>query len=305
MQQGIAPMSHHIPATKATATALGLALCASETWLNVEAVAHVEGWMSSLVAATAIASIAAAAALPMAERAAKSGHITKAFGLILFFIVMAGFAFTTSTARVGGKHDGEVAATQGDNTRAKLAADAYAAAQKVEKAECEKGRTSRCRKAEKATAEARTKLAAAPTEKTEDSMAVRVAAILPISADTVQTYQPLLLPTAFLLGGFLFLALGLAPRKRQPANRMDQEPEQPAPAEISSEAAAYQWMLDRLLAAPGRQLTASGRELATMAGVAPATFAKWQRRWIEDGKIVTVRAGNKTCFSLPRLRSVG
>jgi hypothetical protein len=39
------------------------------------------------------------------------------------------------------------------------------------------------------------------------------------------------------------------------------------------EADAYRWLIDGILASSGRKLTASGRELATLAGIAPATFA--------------------------------
>jgi hypothetical protein len=112
------------------------------------------------------------------------------------------------------------------------------------------------------------------------------------------------LPPGLQLGGFLLLALGLAPGKPQADVWSRQPPAEAAPTAITTEAEAYRWLLDRILASPGRQLTASGRELATLAGVAPATFANWLKRWGAEKKIAAVRSGNKTVFTLPKVRQV-
>jgi hypothetical protein len=98
-----------IPLMKFVATGVGLALCGVDTWLNAEHIAHVEGWASSLVAAVVVASIGASAALPLAERAAKTRQAAKAVGLALFFVVMVAFSFCASVERIGGKRDGETA----------------------------------------------------------------------------------------------------------------------------------------------------------------------------------------------------
>ena len=49
----------------------------------------------------------------------------------------------------------------------------------------------------------------------EDPGAERLAAVLGIQQASVALYSPLLLPLGLELGGFIFLALGLAPRRRE------------------------------------------------------------------------------------------
>ncbi|WP_125461789.1 MULTISPECIES: hypothetical protein [Rhodomicrobium] len=50
-----------------------------------------------------------------------------------------------------------------------------------------------------------------------DPGAERLAAVLGIDAGDVRLYLPLILPLGLELGGFIFLALGLAPRRREDA----------------------------------------------------------------------------------------
>lgn len=202
-----------IPLTKIVATGIGLALCGVEVWLNAEHIAHTEGWASSLVAAVIAASIGAAAALPLAERAAKSRQTAKAAGLTIFFALMVAFSFTASVDRVGGRRDGETAAARGDNARVALLREGYEAAKKTAMAECATGQGRRCRAAEDAENKARDALAAKPAERVEDSMALRISSALPfVTAADVELYQPLVLPLGLQLGGFLMLALGLSPK---------------------------------------------------------------------------------------------
>lgn len=73
---------------------------------------------------------------------------------------------------------------------------------------------------------------------------------------------------------------------------------------VGSDAEAHRWLVDRILAAPGRKLTTTGRELALLSGVPASTFAKRLNEWRAEGKIVTARFGNRTVFSLPHLRQV-
>jgi hypothetical protein len=205
------------PVMKIVATGVGVALCGVEVWLNAEHIAHVEGWASSLVAAVIVASIGAAAALPLAERAAKAKQMAKSIGLALFFLLMVAFSFTASVDRVGGRRDSETASARGDNTRVVLLREGYEAAKKTAAAECASGQGKKCRAAEEAVAKAREALASKPTERVENSMAVRISAALPfITATDVELYQPLVLPLGLQLGGFLMLALGLSPRRAEP-----------------------------------------------------------------------------------------
>jgi hypothetical protein len=203
------------PHDKIAAVIAAVPLIVAETALNAEHLAQAEGWMSTLVLGAVGATLAAAAALPIAERAAVRGYWLKAIGLGLFFATMLAFSFTTSVSRVGSKMDGEIAEAGSHNGKLILAGDAYHAAQEAQKTECATGRGSRCRDAEKATGAARLALAAAPAPKTEDAMTRRLASVTGLSKETVQLYQPLLFPLALQWGGFMFLAYGLAPRRKE------------------------------------------------------------------------------------------
>jgi hypothetical protein len=209
---------------KVAATLAAIPLIAAETGLNAEHLAHSEGWMSTLVAGAIGATLAAAAALPIAERAMTKGYWLKAAGLMAFFLIMLAFSFTTSVGRVGAKVDSDAAGARGHNAHLELAKQAYAAAQATQAAECKSGRGPRCRDAEKAVTAARIALQAAPAAKAEASMETRLAAATGLSIETVALYQPLLFPLALQLGGFFFLAYGLAPPR-------DEAPKQVEPAE--------------------------------------------------------------------------
>jgi hypothetical protein len=214
---------------KVAATLAAVPLIAAETGLNAEHLAHSEGWMSTLVAGAIGATLAAAAALPIAERAMTKGYWLKASGLTAFFLIMMAFSFTTSVGRVGAKADGDAAGARGHNARLEIAKQAYAAAQATQAAECKSGRGPRCRDAEKAVTAARVALQAAPAAKAEASMETRLAAATGLSIDTVALYQPLLFPLALQLGGFFFLAYGLAPR-REARSEPARPVKAPAPA---------------------------------------------------------------------------
>jgi hypothetical protein len=213
----MASHTNNIPLMKFVATGTGLALCGVEVWLNAEHIAQTEGWASSLVAAVTVASIGAAAALPLAERAAKARQLAKAIGLAFFFLLMAAFSFTASVDRIGSKRDNETVAARSGNKRVRLVQEAYDAAKKTAGAECANGQTKACRAAQQAVKQARESLSAKPEERIENSMAKRISAALPfLTAEDVELYQPLILPLGLQLGGFLMLALGFSPRHVEP-----------------------------------------------------------------------------------------
>lgn len=205
--------SKHTPFDKVAATLAALPLIAAETALNAEHLAHAGGWLSTLVAGAIGATIAAAAALPIAERAVAQGCWLKAAGLAIFFAAMLAFSFSTSVGRVGSQADGDLAAAQSHNGKLMLAREAYQAATATQEAECGSGRGPRCRAAETALTAAREALQAAPAAKAENAMAKRLAAASGLSEATVALYQPLIFPLALQLGGFVFLAYGLSPRR--------------------------------------------------------------------------------------------
>jgi hypothetical protein len=202
------------PLDKIVAVVFALPLIAAETGLNAEHLAASEGWMSTLVLGAVGATLAAAAALPIAERALAKGYRIKAFGLGLFFMLMLAASFSNSVARVGGKHDGDVSAANGHNAKAALAQEAYTAAQRTRDDEC-KRRGPLCRAAEAAVTQARAALVAIPAAKVADPMSMRLAAASGLSEATVALYQPLLFPLALQIGGFFFLAYGFAPAKME------------------------------------------------------------------------------------------
>src|SRR5690349_10298085 len=72
------------PLDKIVAVIAAIPLVAAETGLNAEHLAASEGWASTLVLGAVGATLAAAIALPIAERALAKGYRLKAFGLGLF-----------------------------------------------------------------------------------------------------------------------------------------------------------------------------------------------------------------------------
>jgi hypothetical protein len=210
-------MKATIPLWKVAATAGGTALTGAAVWLNATHIAHTEGWGSPLVAAGIIVTLCAAVTPPFAERAAKTGQPLKAALLWVFFCLAVSFSLSASIARTSGYADGKASGTEKANVNATLAAERYQTAKEARTAECAtKKRGTRCRAAEDALSAARNGLATASPVSAPDPGAARLAAVLGIDAGTVRLYSPLLLPLGLELGGFIFLALGLAPRWREP-----------------------------------------------------------------------------------------
>jgi hypothetical protein len=207
-------MTQTTPVWKIAATVGGSALTGAAVWLNATHIAHTEGWGSPLVAAGVIVTLCAAVTPPFAERAAKTGQPAKAVLLWTFFALAVSFSLSASIARSSGYAFGKVATVEQANESAKLAREAYEAAKQAQQDECKK-RGTRCRAAEDAVTAARAKLATAMPVQSADPGAERLAAVLGIQSSTVQLYAPLLLPIGLELGGFIFLAAGLAPARRR------------------------------------------------------------------------------------------
>lgn len=192
----------------------GTCLTATAVWLNAEHVAGSEGWYSPLVAAGIIVTICAAATPPLAERAMKNGQPAKAVMLWAFFALAVGFSLSASISRSSSYVAGKTTTAETINRTAKLAQEAYDAAKKSMEAECAK-RGNRCRDMEKKADAARLALANAKPVQAVDAGSDRLAAVLGIDETKVQLYVPLLLPLGLEIGGFIFLAFGLAPRRRE------------------------------------------------------------------------------------------
>jgi hypothetical protein len=234
----------NIPFWKIIATLGGSGLTASAVWLNAEHVASAEGWGSPLVAAGIIVTLCAASAPPLAERAGKTGQPLKAIMLWTFFVLAAGFSLTASISRSSGYVAGKIASVEGGNKSAQLAEERYAALQKSVEAECRK-RGPECRKLESRLDEASKALMSAAPVQSADPGSERLAAVLGVEEAKVQLYVPLLLPLGLELGGYIFLAFGLAPALRrkeetyEPVEKLNIAPEETAtPMQMIATAAA-------------------------------------------------------------------
>jgi hypothetical protein len=282
------------PIWKIAATIGGVGLTGAAVWLNAEHVAADEGWASPLVAASIIVTLCAASAPPLAERAAKTGQPFKAFTIWTFFALAVSFSLSASIARSSGFVAGKIASAEGNNKAALLAEEAYEAAKKAVKDECVK-RGPKCLDLEEKRDKARKALATAAPVQSADPGAERLAAVLGIDESSVQLYVPLLLPLGLELGGFVFLAFGLAPRAREIAIETVASPVQPvarrspAVAKLMQEAAKpaavgtrayYLARLEREFPAIAKRVHAG--KLSVFAGCveagirkAPAKRSKW------------------------------
>jgi hypothetical protein len=218
----------HLPYWKIASTIGGAALTGAAVALNAQHIAAAEGWESPLVLAGIIVTVCAALTPPAAERCQKEGQPLKAAMLWLFFTLAVAFSLSASIGRAGDHRDAQVADGEAANMRAEVAQEAYAAAKKTAAEECAK-RGSLCRKAEAALAMARGQLGAAPAAKAADPGAERIASVLGISQASVALYSPLALPFALELGGFIFLAVGLAPRRKIELLRHDRKDDDGTP----------------------------------------------------------------------------
>lgn len=259
-------MPNHTPLWKIAATIGGAGLTASAVWLNAEHVALAEGWGSPLVVAGVIVTLCAAGAPPAAERAAKTGQPLKAVHIWVFFAVAVGFSLSNSIARSSSYSEAKAASTVHANEIAKLADEAYRAAKQTQAEECKK-RGPRCRGAEEAVAAARTALATAAPMQITDPGAERLAAVLRIEKSTVQLYA--LLPLSLELGGFIFLAAGLAPRRREDAIAPVAMPEPATAKPAKREAAAVAKLMQAVATAKLGAVGTRGYYLARLESEAP------------------------------------
>jgi hypothetical protein len=208
----MAKRSKQYPLFKITATLFGAVLCGLETSLNAQFFAQLDGWVSPMVAIVAVASLGAAAALPIRARLPEAEQAERTC-LALFFLAMVACTAFVTYHRLDGRHEGEVTSTRSSNERVRLAKEAYEAAKATKEAECGK-RGPKCRAAEQAVTKAREGLSAKPVERSEESEAKRIGASI----------LSLLFPLGSQLGGFAFLHVGLSPRRREPADPVKEKP---------------------------------------------------------------------------------
>jgi hypothetical protein len=274
------------PIWKVAATVGGVALTGAATWLNAQHVAASEGWASPLVYAGVFVTLCAASAPPFAERATQSGQYLKAAVLWLFFGLAVAFSLSASIARSSGYVAGKAAKAESSNKAAQLAEEAYAAARRSVEAECVK-RGPKCRALEEKADAARKALAEAAPVASADPGAERVAAVLGVDESSVELYAPLFLPLGLELGGFIFLATGLAParRRREDAAEPDAKAE-PATAKHARRSPAVAKLMREAASRPAKAGAVGTRAyyMARLEAEFPAFATK-------------VRKGELSCFA--------
>ena len=201
----------------------------------------------------------------------------------MFFGLAVAFSLSASIARSSGYADGKASGTEKANTNATLAAERYQTAREARTAECATKRGTRCRAAEDALSAARNGLATAAPVAAPDPGAARLAAVLGIEAGTVRLYSPLLLPLGLEIGGFIFLALGLTPRWREPEL-------QPLPAPVATPAKRgsrdyYLQRLERDHAAIAKRVHAGELSVYAASVAAGLRKAAAKRKWNADDYI--------------------
>lgn len=203
---------------KIIATIGGTALTGAAVWLNAEHVAAVETWESPLVAAGVIVTICAAITPPFAERAAKARQPLKAAILWVFFGLAVCFSLSASITRSSDSVADKAGSIETAQQAARIAKEKHTDLTAQRNAECATGIGANCRLLREqvnATWSEYERLAKLAPTKSADAGNDRLAAVLRIDPDTVALYVPLFLPLGLELGGFIFLAFGLAPRSRE------------------------------------------------------------------------------------------
>jgi hypothetical protein len=222
-------MAANIQPWRVVAFIFGASLVGIEIKGAVEYLLRQEGGQFSYIVAGGAVVTAVAAFIPwLAERSWHAGNRFIAVLLMLAMIPALSLIVTAAIERTGGARDAAGQAREAVLVRMALAqkAETEAAAQLAtdEAAaadECKTGRGPRCAGLEdRATAsrarlsEARDAIAAigpAPV----DSQARRIAAILPLTEQQVELYQPIILPVTVSLLGILFLSAAFAPGRRR------------------------------------------------------------------------------------------
>ena len=221
---------------KLIASTLALGFGAVDIWLNTEFVAKTEGWISSPVAASVVATLSFIAALPLAERLYGERKFGWALATAGFFAVAAVYCFNVEVERVRGMQESStVSRSHGNNVRqqaevavkeaeAALASArdrqnaAVSHAREVQAAECVI-RGVRCRAAETALSDA-----LKASQSMEESELVRARAALKAAPEAVEVhaaatplaaYQPYLFGLLVQIGSFVFAGVGFSPRARR------------------------------------------------------------------------------------------
>jgi hypothetical protein len=187
---------------------------------------------SYLVAGGAVVTVVAAMLVPLAERCWQGGRRILATLLALSLVPALSLVFSASVERTDGardeanRHRQEVAERielkrAAEKDAKSVAAEDEAAA----KLECATGAGPKCKGLEARADQSRQRLEAARTELAQagvvptDPQARRLAAILPVSEEAIQLYQPIILPVSISVLGLLLIAAGAHKPKRRKVRR--------------------------------------------------------------------------------------
>jgi hypothetical protein len=187
------------------------------------------------------------------------------------FCLLAIFSLGASLDRSGNSLDTKISEARSKNIPATLAKAAHKRALQTLKSaeqsamsECASGRGRLCRDRETEVKLAReqvllteTKLASAGSAKSVNSMATRIAKLVSVDAEKVNTYFPLALPFGLWLGGIVFIGVGFAPG----ATPKEQEPAKDLPLEYKI----------KLFIEENK---ASQKEAAEHFGISPSTVSR-------------------------------
>ena len=217
---------------------------------------------SYLIAGGAVVTVLAAILLPLAERCWRRRQYLFAALLMAALVPALSVIFTAALERTGGARDAAERDRQAVALRIGLArtaeTEAKADADKAKaKADVECSRSANPKvdprgplcKAAGERADTKTKALQAAREELvkagvvpRDPMAVRLAAVLPMSEEAISLYQPLVLPISISVLGLLLIAVGVHRPKPPKAKAKDKRkgkakpkakpPPQPSPAKV-------------------------------------------------------------------------
>jgi hypothetical protein len=187
---------------------------------------------SYLVAGGAAVTLVAAILVPLAERCWRRGRYILAVLLVAALVPALSLIFSAAVERTGGARDEanrdrqaiaqRIELTRSAEKEAKAVADADESAAK---AECATGRKAKCLGLEARAEQSRQRLKSARDAVAQagvvpqDPQARRLAAVLPVSEEAIELYQPLILPLAISALGLLLIAVGAHQPKRRKAKR--------------------------------------------------------------------------------------
>ncbi len=295
---------------RVVATFFGIGLTGVEIVLNAGHQAGGGNYFQPMVIAVVIITAAGAAAIPIAKRAWRAGAKWEAAALAVAFLpLVLAISFTSVVDRVSSRKDGEVAATRASSKKEGLAQTLYDDAVATRNRDCEGKRNGSpaCKRAEAKVADAGKALGSNITEASqqlEDGLANRLAGLLSSLGATeewVRRYVPLLLPTALLLGGFLFLAIGLAPLPGTPV--LEAPRASLTIAGFATKAQALERLTQLAMRSKAGHRFMSVRGLAQDVGAHPASFHLWFREW-RSTKFVVDRDGKAQILRLAKIRVV-